>query len=57
MIEATYKRPESLAKREFSSDTIEKIDSECDNFEKAMGKSGVQDKYIKSLEFLERKYK
>ncbi len=46
-----------FAKRELSSDTIGKIDAECDDFEKEMEKSGVQDKYIKSLEILERKYK
>lgn len=46
-----------FAKRELSSETLKKIDSECDNFEKDMEKSGVQDKYIESLEFLERKYK
>lgn len=45
-----------FAKRELSSETLKKIDSECDNFEKDMEKSGVQDKYIESLEFLERKY-
>ncbi len=46
-----------FAKRELSSETIKKIDSECDTFEKEMEKTGVQDKYIELLEFLERKYK
>jgi len=46
-----------FAKRELSSETLKKIDSECENFEKDMEKSGVQYKYIESLEYLERKYK
>lgn len=46
-----------FAKRGLSSETLQKIDNECGDFEKEMGKSGVQDKYIKLLEFLERKYK
>ncbi|KNY28976.1 hemerythrin domain-containing protein [Pseudobacteroides cellulosolvens] len=46
-----------FAKRELSSETLKKIDLECDDFEKDMKRSGVQDKYIRTLEFLERKYK
>lgn len=46
-----------FAKKGLSSETLKKIDHECDDFEKVMVKSGVQDKYIKLLEFLEIKYK
>jgi len=46
-----------FAKRELSSETLNIIDTECDDFEKTMEKSGIQDKYIKLIEFLERKYK
>ncbi len=46
-----------FAKKGLSSETLKKIDNECDDFEKEMVKSGVQDKYIKLLESLEIKYK
>lgn len=46
-----------FAKRELSSETLKKIDNECDDFEKEMVKSDIEDKYLKLLELLERKYK
>ncbi len=46
-----------FAKRGLSSETLKKINDECDDFEKEMANSSVQDKYIKLLEFLEIKYK
>jgi len=44
------------AKRGLSSESLIKINNECDDFEKEMEKFGVQEKYIKLLESLERKY-
>ena len=46
-----------FAKRELSYETLKKIDNECDDFEKEMVKSDIEDKYLKLLELLERKYK
>ncbi|AQR95386.1 hemerythrin domain-containing protein [Clostridium saccharoperbutylacetonicum] len=45
-----------FAKRELCSNTLNKVNMECEAFEEDMSKNGVQDKYIKLLESLEEKY-
>jgi hemerythrin-like domain-containing protein len=45
-----------FAKRELCSDTLNKLNMECEAFEEDMSKNGVQEKYIKLLESLEGKY-
>lgn len=47
----------SFAKREFSKETLDKLNAECSQFEKETNEAGVQDKYIEVLERLEQKYK
>ena len=46
----------SFAKRELCKDTLSKIDIECEEFEIEAHKEGLQDRYIKVLEMLEKKY-
>lgn len=46
----------SFAKRELSEETINKINIECDKFEKEVEEAGIVDKYIQILEKLEQKY-
>ena len=46
----------TFAKRALSKDTLDSIDSDCENFEKEMEKDKVQAKYLKLLEELENKY-
>ncbi|WP_069999985.1 hemerythrin domain-containing protein [Cellulosilyticum sp. I15G10I2] len=45
-----------FAERELPQVTLDKINEECDAFEKEMEKKNVQKKYIKLLESLEDKY-
>lgn len=45
-----------LAERELNETTLSTINAECETFEKDMEEKEVQQKYIKLLEELERKY-
>lgn len=45
-----------LAKRELSNETLNKVANECEKFEEEMSREGIQEKYIKMLEKLEKKY-
>lgn len=45
-----------FAKRGLSEETLNKINSECDAFEKEMERTGVQNKYMEVLDMLEKKY-
>ncbi len=45
-----------FAERGLSKETLDKINSECEAFEKEMQDKNVQDKYIQMLEALEKKY-
>lgn len=47
----------SFAKRELNSETLNRVNIECSEFEDEMNKAGVQNKYIQLLEQLEQKYK
>jgi len=46
-----------FAKRELCTETLSKVNMECDTFEEEMKKAGFQTKYIQILELLEQKYK
>ncbi|MHC1721427.1 MAG: hemerythrin domain-containing protein [Clostridiaceae bacterium] len=46
----------TFAKRALSQKTFDKIDADCETFEKEMAKENVQEKYLKLLEELEAKY-
>lgn len=46
----------SLAKRALSDESLNKITNECEKFEEEMRREGIQEKYIKILENLEKKY-
>lgn len=46
----------SLAKRALSNESLNKITNECEKFEEEMSREGIQEKYIKILENLEKKY-
>ncbi|MDB3084020.1 hemerythrin [Clostridioides difficile] len=46
----------SFARRELCEETLCKINSECEIFEKDMENVGLQNKYIQMLELLEHKY-
>lgn len=45
-----------FAKRALGEETLKKINMECNSFEEETNKAGVQNKYIKMLEMLEKKY-
>lgn len=47
----------TFAKRELSKETMNKINMECQDFEKEKSRLGVQNKYMNMLELLEEKYK
>ncbi|KHD37491.1 hemerythrin [Clostridium acetobutylicum] len=46
----------SFAKRELSEETLNEINKECFEFEEETNKEGIQNKYAKILEALEKKY-
>lgn len=45
-----------FAQRALSEETLDKIDRECEVFEKEQEKKGIQEKYVQILERLEQKY-
>jgi hemerythrin-like domain-containing protein len=45
-----------FAERQLSQDKLNKINEECEKFEKEMQDSGIQEKYLILLEGLEKKY-
>lgn len=45
-----------FAKRELCEDSLNKMNTECHIFEEETSKEGIQDRYIKVLEILEKKY-
>ncbi|MGE5626653.1 MAG: hemerythrin domain-containing protein [Solirubrobacterales bacterium] len=46
----------TFAKRELSQEILDGVNTECEVFEEEMKSAGVQNKYIKMLEVLEKKY-
>lgn len=46
----------TFARRKLSEETLRKIDEECESFEKEMQEKKIQERYIKLLEELEKKY-
>ncbi|AAK80442.1 hemerythrin-like domain-containing protein [Clostridium acetobutylicum] len=46
----------TFASKNLSRETLDKINSECEKFEEIESKNKVQEKYIKLLEDLEKKY-
>lgn len=46
----------TFATRKLSKETLVTIDMECENFERAMSEKNIQEKYLKLLEELEKKY-
>ncbi|MBC2581988.1 hemerythrin domain-containing protein [Clostridium sp. DJ247] len=46
----------TFANRQLAKETLDTIDLECENFERSMREKNIQEKYLKLLEELERKY-
>ncbi|SMC18171.1 Hemerythrin-like domain-containing protein [Clostridium acidisoli DSM 12555] len=46
----------TFARRKLSKETLRNIDEECESFEKEMQEKKIQERYIKLLEELEKKY-